>query len=281
MIDDITGPGTGPRTVPALLADLLARKQSCTVRVTGAPGGTIHVRDGLVVAMETPAAPGIESLLLRSGRITEESWASVCATDTTHAHLAEALVARGLVGGGELEVVSLSALFDAAFALSLSRPEGWEVSEPVPVLHRNAGITPERLVGETVRRAELLAGAPGSIAEFARSRMQVAPGAQVPGAVGALPARHQDVLANTDGRRTPRDLAFALGRGLFAVMIDLRRLLALGLVQPTAPAAPQRPSTATRGPATPAPASPTAVPLPRRLPGRGTPAPTRPPTASA
>ncbi|AZS83169.1 hypothetical protein AB0465_31645 [Streptomyces griseoviridis] len=280
MIDDTTEPAAGSRNIPALLADLRSRKQSRTVRLTGSPGGTLHLRDGLVVAMETPAAPNVESLLLRSGRITEEAWSAVCAADTTHGRLAEELVAQELVGAGELEIISLSALFDAAFALSLSRPEGWEVTEPVPVLYRNAGITPERLVTEISRRTGLLAGGPGSVAEFARTRMQLAAPAQLPGAVGALPARHQDVLANTDGRRTPRDIAFALGRGLFAVMLDLRRLLALGLVQPTAPLTPQRPSTATRTPSAPVPAPPAAVPLPRRLPGRNAPTPAPAPPAT-
>lgn len=280
MIDDLAEPGTGSRNIPALLTDLLARRQSRTVRIAGSPGGSIHLRDGLVVAMETPAAPNVESLLLRSGRITEETWSAVCATDPTHARLAEELVGQGLLGAGELEVISLSALFDAAFALSLSRPDGWEITDPVPVLYRNAGITPERLVTEITRRTELLAGQPGSIAEFARTRMQVAAPARQPGAVGSLSTRLQDVLANADGRRTPRDIAFALGRGLFAVMVDLRRLLALGLVEPTAPAAPQRPSTATRTPASPVPAPPPSIPLPRRLPGRNTPAPTRPSTES-
>ncbi len=61
---------------------------------------------------------------------------------TTHEHLAAGLVDQGLVGAGELEVVSLSALFDAAFALSLAVPDGWEVTDPVPTLYRNAGVTP-------------------------------------------------------------------------------------------------------------------------------------------
>lgn len=86
------------RNIPALLAALRTQRRSCTVLVTGTPGGSIHVRDGLVVAMETPGAPGVEGLLLRSGRIGEPEWSAVRASDTSHEHLAAELVDRGLVG---------------------------------------------------------------------------------------------------------------------------------------------------------------------------------------
>ncbi len=79
---------------------------------------------------------------------------------------------QGLVGAGELEVVSLSALFDAAFALSLAVPDGWEVTDPVPTLYRNAGVTPERLLSEVSRRLNALAGEPGSVAALARTRLR-------------------------------------------------------------------------------------------------------------
>ncbi|MFG2375336.1 dihydrofolate reductase family protein [Streptomyces sp. NPDC048504] len=69
MTEGTEEPLADSRNVPALLTALRTRQRSCTVVVTGTPGGSIHVRDGLVVAMETPGAPGIEALLLRSGRI--------------------------------------------------------------------------------------------------------------------------------------------------------------------------------------------------------------------
>jgi hypothetical protein len=277
MTEGIQEPLADSRNVPALLAALRNRRRSCTVLVTGTPGGSIHVRDGLVVAMETPGAPGIEGLLLRSGRIGEQAWSAVRASDTSHERLAAELVDRGLVGAGELEVISLSALFDAAFALSLAVPDSWEVTDPVPTLYRNAGVTPERLLGEVSRRIDLLAGEPGSATALARTRMQPTSTAPLPGAVGGLPARHQEVLATADGRRTARDIAFTLGRGLFAVMLDLRHLLDRGLVRPYTPSTDRRPSTAPRtAPSAVAPAVLDPVSLPRRLPGRNS-APTQRP----
>ncbi|MEV6544085.1 hypothetical protein [Streptomyces sp. NPDC051665] len=275
MTEGTEEPLADSRNVPALLATLRTQQRSCTVAVTGTPGGSIHVRDGLVVAMETPGAPGIEGLLLRSGRIGEQAWSAVRASDTTHEHLGAELVDRGLVGAAELEVISLGALFDAAFALSLAVPDSWEVTAPVPTLYRNAGVTPERLLGEVSRRVNLLAGEPGSVAALARTRMQPASTAHLPEPADRLPARHRAVLAAADGRRTARDIAFTLGRGLFAVMIDLRHLLDRGLVRPHAPSANGRPSTAAR--IAPSAAHPSAMAppsalgsasLPRRLPGR-------------
>lgn len=119
--------------------------------------------------MVVTGTPGIEGLLLRSGRISEGAWSTVRACDTTHEHLATELVDRGLVGTGELEVISLSALFDAAFALSLAVPDSWEVTDPVSTLHHKAGITRERLLGEVSRRITLPAGEPGSVAALART----------------------------------------------------------------------------------------------------------------
>jgi hypothetical protein len=44
------------------------------LRITGDPGGAIHLADGRVAAIETPGAPGPEVLLLRSHRVTESAW---------------------------------------------------------------------------------------------------------------------------------------------------------------------------------------------------------------
>jgi hypothetical protein len=269
-------PLSGARNIPALLSALHAEKRSCTVVLSGAPGGEIHLRDGLVVAVETPGAPGVEALLLRSGRLTEEAWAEVRAADPAHERLREELVTRGLLGAAELEITGLSALYDAAFALSLTSTVDWEVTGERPLLHTGAGVAPERIVAETSRRIRMLAMEPGATARFARTRPRVTAGA---GGGSRLSPRLRDVLTATDGRRTPRDLAFALGRGLFAVMLDLRRLIALHLIDPPgAPVASGRPSTAPRTPgsAAPRPAAP-ASPLPRRAPGHHRPDPSAPP----
>ncbi|MEV7321700.1 hypothetical protein [Streptomyces sp. NPDC093970] len=254
------------RNVPALLAALHAERRSCAVLVSGVPGGVIHVRDGMVVGMDTPGAPGVEVLLLKSYRIAEDDWAAARAGGTDPARLALELVSQGLLGAVELEVIGRSALFDAAFALALIRPDGWEVGDPRPVLDTGTAVPPGRLVTENTRRMSLLALERGATARFARDRLEPSPEARDPQRVARLSPRHRAVLTAADGRRTPRDIAFALGRGLFAVMLDLRDLLAFGLLRPPSEAAAGRPSTAPRHPPHPATAAPrpSAAPLPRR-----------------
>ncbi|MEU9344519.1 hypothetical protein AB0D74_25310 [Streptomyces sp. NPDC048278] len=254
------------RNVPALLAALHAEKRTCAVLVSGTPGGVIHVRDGMVTGMETPGAPGVEVLLLKSRRITEDDWTAVRATGTDPARLALELVAQGLLGAAELEITGRAALFDAAFALALTTPDGWEVTEPRPLLDTGAAVPPDRLVTENTRRMRLLSNERGATARFARDRPEPAPAARDPRQTALLSPRHQALLTVADGRRTPRDIAFTLGRGLFAVMLDLRDLLSLGLLQSPSALPAGRPSTAPRTPAAPPTAAPppSPTPLPRR-----------------
>ncbi|MFF7334012.1 hypothetical protein [Streptomyces sp. NPDC008150] len=264
-----------PRNVPALLNRMRQEERSATVLVSGSPGGSIHLRDGLVVAVHTPGAPGVESQLLKSQRVDEQTWAAAAAaaraarddgitdTDPYHAALDAALVGQGVVGRAELDLLHTAAVFDGAFALALTTPTGWELSEPVPVSCA-AGVEPARLAEETARRFGHLSQHRGPVGEFARTRIQAATPLPVrPG------ARHAAVLSVVNGRRTPRDIAFALGRGLYAVMADLIRMDALGLLRrEQQPPPADRPSTAPRvaGPPPQAPPAP-AGPLPRRAPG--------------
>ncbi|MFJ9565715.1 hypothetical protein ACIRQQ_37455 [Streptomyces fuscichromogenes] len=254
------------RNIPALLAALHAEKRSGAVLVSGAPGGVIHVRDGMVVGMETPGAPGVEVLLLKSHRITEDDWTAARATGTDPARLGLELVAQGLLGARELEVIGQAALFDAAFALALTSPDGWEMTAPRPLLDTGAAIPPDRLVTENTRRIRLLSNERGATARFARDRPDPAPAARDPQRTARLSPRHRTLLTTADGRRTPRDIAFTLGRGLFAVMLDLRDLVALGLLQSPSVTLAGRPSTAPRTPLSPSTAAPqpAATPLPRR-----------------
>src|SRR6202012_1633998 len=55
----------------------------------------------------------------------------------------------------------------------------------------------------------------------------------VAGAAGgglSLGGGRDELAGLADGRRTPRDLAFALGRGLYATMLELGRMQADGLI---------------------------------------------------
>ncbi|WP_328768760.1 DUF4388 domain-containing protein [Streptomyces sp. NBC_00286] len=269
------------RNVPALLQGLRAEGFTGTVRVSGTPGGSIHLRNGLVGAIETPGAPTATSTLLTSGRIGDEDWLAACAAEPDADRLGGHLVAEGLIGAAELEVVCTAAVFDAAFAMALSPRGSWELGDREPVLLAEPGVEPRRLTEEASRRVALLSRLWGPPGELTRVRPAPVAGAGTRGSDGWLAPRHRDVLDNVNGRRTPRDIAFALGRGLYAVMLDLIRMEALGLVQwGSRTTADGRPSTAPRVPQdeptnavrTTAVRPPEAAPLPKRRPGGASPA---------
>ncbi|MFJ7995944.1 hypothetical protein ACIQ7D_02000 [Streptomyces sp. NPDC096310] len=260
-----------PRNVTALLVRLQQERHSGTVSVSGAPGGTIHLRNGLISAIETPGTPSVESALLKSGRIDDEGWAAALAAARGMDGLGAALVGQGLVGETELEVLCTATMYEGAFAMALTRPDGWEVGGPTQTVLAGHPAQPQSVAEETARRLAFVTGRWGAPGELARTRLR--PSATAERAAGRLAPRHTALLAIANGRRTPRDLAFFLGRGLFAVMVDLIRMDDLELVQWEGDRRPAgRPSTAPRVPGAGAGDGPSAAPppagsLPRRVPG--------------
>jgi hypothetical protein len=113
--------------IPALLAEHLAgcalHRATGVLRVTGEPGGAVHLTDGQVTAISTPGAPDPEVILLRSGRIGETGWSQVFASAAAHGRMPDELVKRGLIGAGELESLLRMALADAMFALAAGHVE--------------------------------------------------------------------------------------------------------------------------------------------------------------
>ncbi|MFF7591379.1 hypothetical protein ACFZCK_28275 [Kitasatospora purpeofusca] len=276
--DLVRNGGRPARNVPALLLALREEDFTGSVVVSSAPGGTIHLERGLITAIETPGAPTAETLLLKSGRIGQPDWAAAetAASSVGAGDLGAALVARGSIGAAELESVCASAVFDGAFALVLSPPGEWETVEAAPPagLALRPGIEPKRLFEETARRTALLARAWGPPGELARTRIRpaAAPAGGAGPAAARTPARHREILAAATGRRTARDIGFALGRGVFAVLLDLVRMDARQLLhREAADAVPMAPSVAPRtAPGAPLPAD-NGQPLPRRVPGARTP----------
>ncbi|MFZ4276755.1 hypothetical protein ACOZFM_29100 [Streptomyces arboris] len=262
-----TRPGV-PRNLPALLVSLYERKHTGTVVVSGAPGGRIHLREGRIAGVETPGAPGVETVVLNSGRVDYAAWTAACVSaGGAEGVLAAELETRGLLQRQEFEIICTATVFDGAFALALGAPEGWEVTEAVPAPWSGQSFTPQRLADQTTRRLAALAGLWGAPpAELSRSRIR--PAADLP---ARIPVRYTTLLRTANGRRTPRDIAFVLGRGVYAVMLDLARMNESGLLRRDRPAVDSgRPSAAPRRPEDRPPDDAPAAgssPLPRRAPG--------------
>ncbi|MFD7503143.1 hypothetical protein [Streptomyces sp. NPDC059850] len=270
MNDDTASHRNSPRNVPGLLLSLQQDRFSGAVTISGSIGGTIHLHHGAIRAIETPGAPTAEALLLKSRRIGEPEWDAACTAAGPGGHLDATLVEQGHIGAAELEILCVGALYDAAFAMALSTPDSWQVDPdtPGPRLSHREGTDPRRLTEETSRRVRMLAKSLGSAREFGQQRVR--PSARAAAGTGRLSTRYRDILLSADGRRTPRDIAFALGRGVYAVMLDLSRMQALQLIQLESPRPPATaPRVAPRDPtAEPprAPAAPTGGGLPRRTP---------------
>ncbi|GLU48838.1 hypothetical protein [Nocardiopsis ansamitocini] len=236
------------------------------LRVTGPPDAAIHFSKGLVTAVETPAAPGAETLLVKAGRVSDQAWTAAYEAVPASGDLAEELVSRGVVSAGALELVCTAALFDGAFALALSTSPRW-TTEPAgsgPTLGLRVGIDPEIMVAESRRRFALLSRSWGSPGELARIRP--APTIQLGPGSSALPPAYRDLLMQANGRRTPRDIAFVLGRGVCAVMADTVRMIDRGLLDDATRPGPTEVSVSRRLPE-PQTATEPVGSLPQRAPG--------------
>lgn len=228
MSTETTVPAGG--TFEAAVREHAEARFSGVLRIDGNPGGVVHFVDGGITACKTPGAPSLEVILLRSGRIAESGWdASFTASAVSDRPMTAELVERGLIGAGELEALLRTAVADAMFALASGSVDGWSTyaspgEQPLPLV---PGARTGWLLAEAMRRTQALA-AFGEPALSAADRFVAAPGAV---RLSPPPSPGQDeILALADGRRTARDLAFALGHGLYATMRQLGHMRANGVV---------------------------------------------------
>jgi len=220
-------------TADGKLGDVLrgyaVAKFSGALRVDGQPGGTIHLVGGGISGCETSGAPSLEVILLRSGRVAESDWnAAFSSSAIAERPMTAELVERDLLGAGEVEALLRIALADAMFALTCGRIDGWTETAaadcPLPL---DPVAKAGWLLAEATRRRQALAAFPAPLVS-ATDRIAVAHGTAPPGRV--LGHGQDEILAMIDGRRTPRDLAFALGRGLYETMLQLTRMRASNAV---------------------------------------------------
>ncbi|MCP9958717.1 transcriptional regulator [Streptomyces sudanensis] len=192
-------------------------------RVTGAlvrDLGTLYLVDGQVVHAESPVAPGPDVLLAGGG-----------GGPAARAHGGRA--AR--IGEGERELCRLGALFDAAFfALAPgSGPARFRYGDGPRRAGAGRPVPAAAVERETLRRRALL----DSVWPY--PCLDAAPVVPRPAAPGrTATARGRALLARADGRRTPAQLAWVLGRPAFHTVLEIRRLAAAGLVETPASAPP-------------------------------------------
>ncbi len=199
-------------------------------RATGAlmrDRGTLYLADGQVVHAESPATPGIDVLLTTGGTLRHEGWWDAVAQAGAGHRVGRYLVDSGHVPGGALELCHLGALYDAAFfALA---PTGTPARFRYGVAHWIGPVRPVPVAAverETLRRREFLDRIWPDPACDSGPLLRTAHGTDAP-----VPARQRRLLELVDGVRTASDIAQALGRSAFHILVDLRRLAAAGLVE--------------------------------------------------
>jgi hypothetical protein len=262
---------SGPGQLEPMLVSIARLRTSGPLRVTGEPGGVIYLADGRIVAISTPGAPDPEAILLRSDRVPEAGWSSAYAASASDGQMAAELVKRDLIGAGELEALLRTALADALFALVAGSVEECRLEEATtpPLLPLDPGAAAEWLLAETERRLGVLATLRTPVAHD-RDRLTAVQGAWTP-RVGPDDGQ-AEILALANGRRTARDMAFVLGRGVYAVTLQLSRMCDAGLLVIGSTRAPARSAglravgeTAPPGPAeAPGSGGPPALPRRRR-----------------
>lgn len=192
--------------------------------------GVFHLRDGCVVAVESPGAPGPEARLLRSGRISGEQWAELLREAGGTRWPEAGLVAHGYAGAAQLRVVCMMAMQDAAFAVVAGDVEACDPLDAAfePYAPVALGEAPGRLLQDAARKLAAVAALPRPVRPD-RERPVPAP---VPDEMREqLPLPQRELLANADGRRTARDIAFATGLGAYTVTVGMARMLGEGLLE--------------------------------------------------
>lgn len=197
--------------------------------LAGRPGGVFHLREGAVVAVDSPGAPGADALLLRSGRISEADWAAVLRAEADGATAHDELHAHAGIGGIELRLVTTMAAQDGAFVVVAGTIDEYAVDpDPLDVpLPITPGLDLDRLLAETARRLDALASLPTPVSPH-RERLAPVPGVAAPSA--ALSTTRRDIIACANGRRCARDIAFLLGRNVFPVTVEVSRMVGDGLL---------------------------------------------------
>lgn len=122
---------------------------------------------------------------------------------------------------------------DGAFAVAAGDVERHVVDESaeVALLPVSGGVAVELLLSEAERRLDAVAALPVPVSPY-RERVVPAAGAEAAGPA----AERREIIAHATGRRSARDIAFAVGRSLYPVTVEISLMLGEGLLAIAPPA---------------------------------------------
>lgn len=181
-----------------------AATPQCTVHVIGRPGGLLRLNHGQVVDIWTVGSP-------------------LAVPSPDRRPKGEAAVRTSSLPKG-------TAVADALFAMATGQIRGLreEPGQPSALL----GVDLDHVLRETHRRLAVLAGRTVTQPPLHPEAQPRAADAQSTASQSQLiSTAEQKVLGLADGVNTVRDIAFLLGRGLYAVTLDVARLEDVGLLE--------------------------------------------------
>ncbi|GIF72317.1 ADAM 12 protein [Asanoa siamensis] len=243
----------------------------------------LYLVNGEVVFAESGSSPSIGDLLTASDRLAPQTWLAALATGgavgKADVRPGAWLVQQGHLTHGELELCVLGAIYDAGyFALGSASALLRFVDGETHGMGAVTSIDPAVLVREATRRRKLL---DEIYPEPGIDHAVVIPVRRPPVPRVVLSALQWEIVGRADGTLPPTRLARELGRAGYAVLTEVRRLAAAGLIALPAGAIPlvvqQAPLAARPAPVLPLPAQAeppgrpaargeAAVPLRRRTP---------------
>jgi hypothetical protein len=217
------------------LAVLALSGASGAVKITGHPGGVIHLADGYLTFAESRIVPDIGSRLLNSGQLPAQHWSGLLEASGATGCEACLLLRRGLLTAAELKDLLLSVTLDALLAMAMQTVGGPPAGISfVPQPPHCAGSVLRMDTGSAwayaIRAGERLAG---HELRYQARPWRCNPGRPWPAAGPAEVA----VAGQLDGRITVRDLAWRNGLALHDTVAWIARLIEQDLCAITAPPA--------------------------------------------
>ena len=192
----------------------------------------LYLFNGEVVFAESSSSPSIGDLLTASDRLAPQTWLAALATGgavgKADVRPSAWLVQQGHLTHGELELCVLGAIYDAAyFALGSASALLRFVDGETHGMGAVTSVDPAVLAREVARRRKLL---DEIYHEPGVDHAVVVPVRRPPVPRVVLSALQWEIVGRADGTLTPIRLARELGRAGYAVLTEVRRLAAAGLI---------------------------------------------------
>ncbi|GIF68625.1 hypothetical protein Ais01nite_66600 [Asanoa ishikariensis] len=192
----------------------------------------IYLVNGSVVFAESGSSPSIGDLLTASDRLAPQTWLAALATGgavgKADVRPPAWLVQQGHLTHGELELCVLGAIYDAAyFALGSASALLRFIDGETHGMGSVTSVDPAVLAREVARRRKLL---DEIYHEPGVDHAVIVPVRRPPVPRVVLSALQWEIVGRADGTLNPIGLAKELGRAGYAVLTEVRRLAAAGLI---------------------------------------------------